>query len=74
MHDVRPSEPFRGYQSWAWEAKWVVPGWTRHPALWQRAFDVLAEGPPTYDPCFLHRDFGHRNLLWREGAVSGVVD
>jgi Ser/Thr protein kinase RdoA (MazF antagonist) len=75
IHDVQPNEPFRTYQSWAWDAKWVViPAWTQHPASWQRAFDMLAEEPPTYAPCFLHRDFSHRNLLWREGAISGVVD
>jgi aminoglycoside phosphotransferase (APT) family kinase protein len=74
IHDVQPSEPFRTYQSWAWDAKRVVPAWTEHPASWQRAFDILAEQPPTYAPCFLHRDFSHRNLLWRNGAVAGVVD
>lgn len=74
IHDVQPPEPFRAYQSWAWDAKRVVPGWTQHPVSWQRAFDMLAEEPPTYDPSFLHRDFSHRNLLWIDGAISGVVD
>jgi aminoglycoside phosphotransferase (APT) family kinase protein len=74
IHDVRPEEPFRTYQSWAWEAKWVVPAWTDHPASWRRAFEALAEAPPSYQPTFLHRDFGHHNLLWRDGAISGVVD
>lgn len=74
IHDVRPAEPFRTYQSWAWEAKRVVPAWTRNPGAWQRAFDLLAEEPPTYRPTFLHRDFGHHNLLWNGDAISGVVD
>lgn len=74
IHDVRPSSPFRHFQSWAWEAKWVVPSWTRHPGSWRRAFDLLAEDPPAYVPTFLHRDFSHRNLLWHHGAISGVVD
>jgi aminoglycoside phosphotransferase (APT) family kinase protein len=74
IHDVRPSEPFRDFESWAWEAKRVVPPWTRNPASWRRAFDVLAEEPPGYEPTFLHRDFSHRNLLWSGGAISGVVD
>jgi Ser/Thr protein kinase RdoA (MazF antagonist) len=74
IHRLRPTEPFRDYQSWAWEAKWVVPSWTRHPDSWRRAFDVLAGPAPAYEPTFLHRDFGHRNLLWTDGAVSGVVD
>ena len=74
IHDVKPAEPFRTYQSWAWEAKWAIPPWTKHPGSWQRAFDLLAEGPPSYAPTFLHRDYSHRNLLWRDGEISGVVD
>ena len=74
IHDVKPAEPFRTYQSWAWEAKWAIPQWTKHPESWQRAFDLLAEGSPSYAPTFLHRDYSHRNLLWRDGEISGVVD
>ena len=74
IHAQRPAEPFRTFQSWAWEAKWVVPAWTRHPASWRRAFEVLARPAPAYEPRFLHRDFGHRNLLWSGAAISGVVD
>ena len=74
IHDVRPAEPFRTYQSWAWEAKWVVPAWARHPDSWQRAFGILAADPPAFTPTFLHRDYSHRNLLWIDGVVSGVVD
>lgn len=74
IHDVRPAEPFRTFQSWAWEAKWVVPAWTQHPTSWQRAFDLLATEAPAYEPTFLHRDYSHRNLLWNGGQISGVVD
>lgn len=74
VHAVHPQEPFRTYQSWAWEAKHVVPPWTKHPASWTWAFDILSGEPPEYDPTFIHRDYSHRNLLWTDGAVSGVVD
>ncbi|GAB3020643.1 hypothetical protein GCM10011376_23110 [Nocardioides flavus (ex Wang et al. 2016)] len=74
VHAQWPAEPFRTYQSWAWPEKWVVPAWTRHPRAWERAFDVLAAPAPAYAPTFLHRDFGHRNLLWSDGAISGIVD
>ena len=74
IHDVKPVVPFRRFQSWAWEAKWVVPQWTTHPESWQRAFELLAGDPPSYSPTFLHRDFSHRNLLWSAGEISGVVD
>ncbi len=74
VHAQRPPHPFRTFQSWAWEAKWVVPEWTRHPDSWRRAFEVLAGPPPAYEPTFLHRDFSHRNLLWSDGVITGVVD
>ena len=74
IHALRPDEPFRAYQSWAWEAKWVVPPWTQHPDSWRRAFEVLAGPAPEHVPTFLHRDFGHRNLLWTDGEITGVVD
>ena len=74
IHAQRPAEPFRTFQSWAWEEKWVVPPWSRHPDSWRRAFEVLGGPAPAYEPTFLHRDFGHRNLLWSGDAVTGVVD
>nr|WP_301539034.1 aminoglycoside phosphotransferase family protein [Nocardioides sp. zg-1230] len=74
IHDQHPAEPFRTFQSWAWEEKWVVPSWSRHPESWRRAFEVLAGPAPAYEPTFLHRDFSHRNLLWSGDAITGVVD
>ncbi|MEU4392761.1 aminoglycoside phosphotransferase family protein [Kribbella sp. NPDC023855] len=74
IHEVKPAKPFRSYQSWAWEAKRILPAWTKHAGSWQRAFDVLAEEPPSYQPMFLHRDYSHRNLLWSGGEITGVVD
>lgn len=74
VHAVQPAVPFRTFQSWAWRAKWVVPAWTRHPASWRQAFQLLAKAPPSHRPTFLHRDFSHRNLLWTAGEISGVVD
>lgn len=74
IHAVKPTNPFRAYQSWAWEAKRILPAWTKHAGSWQRAFDVLAEEPPSYEPMFLHRDYSHRNLLWSDGEITGVVD
>ncbi|WP_433003584.1 aminoglycoside phosphotransferase family protein [Kribbella sp. CA-294648] len=74
IHEVKPAKPFRAYQSWAWEAKWILPAWTKHAGSWQRAFDVLAEERPSYQPTFLHRDYSHRNLLWNGSEITGVVD
>lgn len=74
IHAQRPSRRCRTFQSWAWEAKWIVPNWTRHPRSWERAFGVLAGPAPAYEQTFIHRDFSHRNVLWSDGAISGVVD
>ena len=74
IHRLDPPEPFRCFQSWAWEAKWAVPAWSRHPGSWRRAFEVLGGPEPAYGPTFLHRDFGHRNLLWTDGEITGIVD
>lgn len=74
IHAVAMREPFRTFQSWAWEAKWRVPPWSARADLWERAFAVLRQREPAYEPTVLHRDFSHRNLLWSDGQISGVVD
>jgi aminoglycoside phosphotransferase (APT) family kinase protein len=74
IHAVQPRVRFRTFQSWAPETKWVVPSWSEHPDSWRRAFEILAEEPPSYLPTLIHRDFSHRNLLWSAGHISGVVD
>ncbi len=74
IHSMRPAVPFPDWQSWAREEKWVVPRWAAHPESWERGFEFLARGAPSYRPAFLHRDFSHRNLLWTGGQISGVVD
>ena len=74
IHAIEPTIDVRSYQSWAWEAKFVVPGWAADAGLWQDAFALLRSEPPAYDPCFIHRDFQPRNVLWDRGEISGVVD
>jgi aminoglycoside phosphotransferase (APT) family kinase protein len=74
IHDVAPTIDIRPYQSWAWEAKYAVPTWATDPGAWEAAFDLLRCDPPAFDPCFLHRDFQLRNVLWSDGRISGVVD
>ena len=74
IHDVSAVPAPRTFQSWAWEAKRAVPAWSTRPEVWQRAFDALAGGDPAWEPCFLQRDFGPRNVLWQGERVSGVVD
>jgi aminoglycoside phosphotransferase (APT) family kinase protein len=74
IHEVSPTIEVRTYQSWAWEAKYVVPSWATDPDLWEEAFTVLRTDAPDYEPCFIHRDFQPRNVLWSDDEVSGVVD
>jgi len=74
IHELRPAERPRTYQSWALRAKYVVPGWAREPSAWQKAFAILGEDPPAYDGTFLHRDFAPRNLLWSGPEITGIVD
>ena len=74
IHDVDPTIEVRPYQSWAWQAKFVVPTWAEHPDLWSTAFDILRTEPPSFEPLFIHRDFALRNVLWSYGSISGVVD
>lgn len=76
VHRFRPEDDAwpREYQSWAFEAKRVVPPWSSDDTSYVEAFERLAEPPPSYRPTFLHRDFQPGNVLWRDGRVSGVVD
>lgn len=74
IHSISPVRRFRQYQSWAPPSKWIIPRWSKHPGCWQEAFQMLDSPAPTYEPVFLHRDFSHRNLLWADDQISGVVD
>lgn len=75
IHAVEPTIPVRTYQSWAWEAKFVVPSWSHDSGLWTEAFDLLRQHkPPRTDWIFLHRDFQPRNVLWVGDRISGIVD
>jgi aminoglycoside phosphotransferase (APT) family kinase protein len=74
IHTVTPTREVRAYQSWAWEAKFQVPRWAADKGLWKDAFALLRTPPPAFQPCFIHRDFQPRNVLWSDGHVTGVVD
>jgi aminoglycoside phosphotransferase (APT) family kinase protein len=59
------------YESWIPSA---LPAWAERNELWSRAFATAWVLPSTVQRVFLHRDFQHFNVLWRDGLVSGVVD
>lgn len=51
-----------------------VPSWSRVPAAWEKALQVVKGPRPAYQEKFIHRDFHPANVLWKDGEVSGVVD
>ncbi|HYF61634.1 MAG TPA: aminoglycoside phosphotransferase family protein, partial [Herpetosiphonaceae bacterium] len=42
--------------------------------LWAAAFDLWRGPAPASPEVFIHRDYHPANVLWRRGAISGVVD
>ena len=56
------------------QASYQPPGWARYPRVWERAAEISREPPPRLPEVLVHRDFHPGNVLWRRGAVSGVVD
>jgi aminoglycoside phosphotransferase (APT) family kinase protein len=55
-------------------ASYQPPRWTRRPRLWERATEISHKPAPDLPAVLVHRDFHPGNVLWRRGAVSGVVD
>ncbi|MEU9135167.1 aminoglycoside phosphotransferase family protein [Streptomyces sp. NPDC048404] len=68
----------RTWQAWTSPERVTPPESTPRPELWQRAVDVIRQGPPDHRSCFLHRDFHPGNVLFEgdgnDVRISGVVD
>jgi aminoglycoside phosphotransferase (APT) family kinase protein len=64
---VRPFDPYA-------QQSYDLPGWARWPAMWERAVEIFHGPRPDGPETFIHRDFHPGNVLWRRGAVTGVVD
>ena len=65
--------PWR-FRSWVNRANLAPPEWRTVPRVWERAIDLLLGAEPDSRPVFIHRDYHPTNVLWRAGAISGVVD
>jgi aminoglycoside phosphotransferase (APT) family kinase protein len=50
------------------------PSWSTRPDVWQRAFEVFDGPAPPHERRLIHRDYHPGNVLWTDGAVSGVID
>jgi aminoglycoside phosphotransferase (APT) family kinase protein len=51
-----------------------IPAATRRRDLWERAMDIAARPPAPGPDTFLHRDFHPGNIVWRDDAITGVLD
>ena len=51
-----------------------VPTWSSVPRSWEKAIEIVKGAQPNYQECFIHRDYHPTNVLWKDDAVSGVVD
>jgi aminoglycoside phosphotransferase (APT) family kinase protein len=56
------------------QASYRPPGWARYPRVWERAAEISHGPAPRLPEVLVHRDYHPGNVLWRRGAVSGVVD
>lgn len=76
IHQVVPVERPRVYEAWTSPERVRVG--EGDGALWARAVEVIRRPAPSYEGCFLHRDFHPGNVLFEgegdELRVSGVVD
>ena len=65
--------PWR-FRSWVNRAALVTPAWSAVPRVWEHAIEFWLRTEPESRAVFIHRDYHPANVLWRKGAVSGVVD
>lgn len=62
------------YASYHTEKDLNIPAWTDSPESWKQAIQIVRGRWPTFHSCLIHRDYHPANVLWQDGAVSGVVD
>ena len=56
------------------QASYQPPVWSRRPKVWERAIEISCAPAPEMPVMLVQRDYHPGNVLWRRGAVSGVVD
>jgi aminoglycoside phosphotransferase (APT) family kinase protein len=62
------------YRHWFDLDRLAVPEWTKKPETWTVLIDAVGGQEPSGESVFLHRDYHPGNLLWENGALSGIVD
>ncbi len=73
IHGVRPVVRPPTYVRHTTAESVVIPAGA-DMGVWGTAIDVIREGPPAYDGCFLHGDFQPGNVLFDGPRITGVVD
>ena len=51
-----------------------APRWVTRPQVWETAIELLDGPAPGSEQVLIHRDYHPGNVLWKRGAVGGVVD
>ncbi len=51
-----------------------VRAWSSDPGAWRGMAELVTQPEPAARHVFLHRDFHPGNLLWVDGALTGIVD
>ena len=74
IHAVDAADLPHDWFPWCVDALDGPPPSATDPAVWERALARRAEGPPSYTPSLVHRDFHPGNVHWMRGALAGVVD
>lgn len=69
----------RRYSTWVERGQLSPPNPSANPTIWQAAMDYWSQRTEAgvdweRDAVFLHRDYHPANILWQDGAVSGIVD
>jgi aminoglycoside phosphotransferase (APT) family kinase protein len=74
LHARAAPKDFPRYRHWFDIDRLAIPKWTKRPETWAELIDAVRGGEPTADHVLLHRDYHPGNLLWENGALSGIVD
>ena len=74
IHAAEAGDINRDYYTYCNLHSLKTPVWSEIPALWKKAIGIVQGPRPEFKMIFIHRDYHPSNVLWKEGAVSGVVD
>jgi aminoglycoside phosphotransferase len=50
------------------------PEWSHEKSAWQAVIDTAQEGIPDGEPVFKHGDYHPTNVIWQNGAITGIID